>query len=270
MLNIELLKREVYKNERRKLVFKTIIFNFIALIIISISLSSVSENMNDPELVKYNFEIKYKYDSLNNILVNELELMKERENRIIRSALNLSDDTTYSNLDKYDLFVIAKNQLKDYHSFERILTGKWDSINSIPMGSPVSIAEMNRISDEYGWRKHPILKRWIFHEGTDIAADTGSDVFSTSDGIVERVIKSDKGYGNRIVINHGYGYKTVYAHLESFNVKKGQVVKKGDLIGSVGSTGLSTGPHLHYEVLLNNRPINPQKYFYYGDKLAGK
>ena len=90
----------------------------------------------------------------------------------------------------------------------------------------------------------------------------GSEVFSTGNGVVEKVIENDKGYGNRIVIDHENGFKTVYAHLSKFNVTVGQKVKKDDVIGYVGSTGTSTGPHLHYEILIKNRPVDPYKYFY--------
>jgi len=272
MINIDLLKSEVYKKEKRKLYRKSIFFNFVAIIIISLSLSGIAHNQQEEELNKTNHTLQANNDSLVHVLTTELMAMKERENKIIRSALNLSEDTSYVDFNPYEsnILEVAEYQSKSLDFMDGIIAEKWDSINSVPIGSPVSIADLSRISDGFGWRKHPILKKWIFHEGTDISAPIGSDVFTTSDGVVERVIKSKKGYGNRVVINHGFGYKTVYAHLNSFNVEKGDVVKRGDVIGYIGSTGLSTGPHLHYEVLVNNRPLNPQQYFYYGDHLAKK
>ena len=272
MINIDLLKSEVYKKEKRKLYRKTIFFNFVAILIISVSLSSVAHNQKQNELNRENFTLQATNDSLTYMLTTELIAMKNRENKIIRSALNLSEDTSYVDFDPYatNILEVAEYQSRSLDVMDNVVADKWDSIVSVPVGSPISIADLSRISDGFGWRKHPILKKWIFHEGTDLSAPLGSDVVTTSDGVVERVIKSKKGYGNRIVINHGYGYKTIYAHLKVMNVTKGDVVKRGEVIGTVGSTGLSTGPHLHYEVLVNNRPLNPQQYFYYGDQLAKK
>jgi len=272
MLNIDLLKNELYKKEKKRLYLRTLLFNLVAIVIISVSLSSVAHNQKEQELELANFTLQAQNDSLKDMLSFELIEMKERENKIIRSALNLSEDTTYTefNPDYNNILDIAEYQSRSLDLMSGVVATQWDSINSVPVGSPVSIAELSRISDEFGWRKHPILKKWVFHEGTDFAAATGSDVMVTSDGVVERVIKSKKGYGNRIVVNHGYGYKTVYAHLKDMNVTRGEVVQRGDVIGTVGSTGLSTGPHLHYEVLVDNRPLNPQQYFYYGEFLATK
>ena len=273
MINIDLLKSEVYKKEKKKLYIKTFLFNVAMIIVISVSLSSVAHNQREIKLMTENFAVNAQNDSLQQILTFELKQMKERENLIIRSALSLSEDTMYNEFgpnNNINIFELVEYQLKTLDFMDGVVVNKWDSINSVPVGSPISSADLYRISDKFGWRKHPILKKWIFHEGIDFSAEIGMDIVTTSDGVVERVIKSKKGYGNRVVINHGYGYKTVYAHLNSFNVKKDQVVKRGDIIGYVGNTGRSTGSHLHYEVLVNNRPTNPQQYFYYGDELAKK
>jgi murein DD-endopeptidase MepM/ murein hydrolase activator NlpD len=272
MVNIDLLKTELYKKEKKKLYLKVLLFNLVAIFSIFVSLSNVSINQREIEILKENDLVKSQNDSLINIIAYELKEMKNKENKIIRSALNLSEDTTYIdfNPNYNDIIELAQYQSQSLDFMNDIINQKWDSINSVPFGSPISNADLFRISDEFGWRKHPVLKKWIFHEGTDLSANIGTDVMTTSDGVVERVIKSKKGYGNRVVINHGYGYKTVYAHLNEFNVKTGDIVKRGDVIGKVGNTGLSTGPHLHYEVLVNNRPLNPQQYFYYGDFLAEK
>ena len=271
-MNINFLKKEVYDKEKKRLYVRTLLFNLIVIGFLLITLSGVGHNQKEEALMRDNHRQKIRNDSLELVIAVDLVAMKERENRIIRSALGLSEDTTYTefNPNSINILDVVENQSASLDIMGGITSQRWDSINSIPMGSPVSIVDMERISDPFGWRKHPILKKWIFHEGTDFAVLVGSDVFATSDGVVERVIKSKKGYGNRIVINHGYGYKTVYAHLHSFNVKRKDVVKKGDLIGYSGNTGRSTGPHLHYEVLIDNRPVNPQQYFYYGDEVAKK
>lgn len=115
-----------------------------------------------------------------------------------------------------------------------------------------------RISSGFGYRMHPIKQRRIFHDGLDFATGkVGPGVYATGDGEVEKVRYNFFGYGNEVVINHGFGYKTRYAHLKDIDVKKGQKVKRGEQLGTVGNTGQSTGPHLHYEVLYKTKPIDP-------------
>ena len=119
-----------------------------------------------------------------------------------------------------------------------------------------------RVSSNYGRRYDPINRSKIaFHDGIDFATGkVGYPVYTTGDGVVEKVRYQFFGYGNEIVIDHGFGYKTRYAHLHSINVSKGQVLKRGQLIGEVGNTGKSTGPHLHYEVLFKNKPVDPMAF----------
>lgn len=100
------------------------------------------------------------------------------------------------------------------------------------------------------------------HTGMDFTAPTGTHIFATGDGVIESVTASKRGYGNHIVIKHRFGYKTRYAHMSRFNVKEGQFVKRGDIIGFVGNTGSSTGPHLHYEVEKDNKKVNPYNYYF--------
>jgi murein DD-endopeptidase MepM/ murein hydrolase activator NlpD len=102
----------------------------------------------------------------------------------------------------------------------------------------------------------------MMHPGVDFAAPRNTPIYSTGDGVVERVIRSFGGYGKQVIINHGFGYKTRYAHMQDFNVKKGDRIKRGDMIGTVGNSGLSTAPHLHYEIIKDNKKVNPVNYFY--------
>jgi len=132
----------------------------------------------------------------------------------------------------------------------------------IPAIQPISDKYKRRISSFYGYRIHPIYKRRIFHDGLDFSAPTGTEVYATGDGVIETASHSSYGYGNKIVIDHGYGYKTVYAHLHKFDVRRGQKVKRGQVIGEVGNSGLSTSSHLHYEVIRNDRKVNPIYYFF--------
>lgn len=127
-------------------------------------------------------------------------------------------------------------------------------LNRIPSGLPT---EYKVISDGFGWRTHPVTKKRTFHDGLDFSADVGTSVQATADGVVE-FVGYDGGYGQKIVINHGYGFRTVYGHLSKYKVSKGQVVGKGDEIALSGNTGLSSGPHLHYEVHYLGNKLNPR------------
>lgn len=117
-----------------------------------------------------------------------------------------------------------------------------------------------RLSSSYGYRSDPLSRRYAFHEGQDFASHTGNPVYATGDGTVETVRYQFRGYGNEIVIDHGYGYKTRYAHLRTTEVAIGMRVHRGDRIGTLGNTGKSTGPHLHYEVLFKGSPIDPMNF----------
>ena len=135
-------------------------------------------------------------------------------------------------------------------------------LSCVPAVSPIMPeAGKYRISSPFGRRSDPVRKATVaFHEGIDFATFLGNPVYATGDGVVERVRYQFFGYGNEVVIDHGFGYKTRYAHLNSIDVVKGQVLKRGQKIGAVGSTGKSTGPHLHYEVIYKGKQINPSAF----------
>jgi murein DD-endopeptidase MepM/ murein hydrolase activator NlpD len=109
---------------------------------------------------------------------------------------------------------------------------------------------------------HPIYKVRHFHTGIDFSSPRGTEIYATGDGVVKRAVKKKGGYGYHMVIDHGYEYKTLYAHMSRFKVRVGEKVKRGDVIGYVGSTGTSTAPHLHYEVIKNGEKINPMNFFF--------
>lgn len=131
----------------------------------------------------------------------------------------------------------------------------------IPAIQPVENKDLRRLSTVFGMRLHPIYNKWKPHRGLDFMGKTGVPVYSTGQGTVKFAQSTYGGFGNLIIIDHGYGYKTRYAHLNSFNVIKGQKVKRGKLIGYMGSTGRSAGVHLHYEVLINGVQVNPSGFF---------
>ncbi|MDF1560861.1 MAG: M23 family metallopeptidase [Bacteroidales bacterium] len=139
---------------------------------------------------------------------------------------------------------------------------KEEMLSSIPAIQPLSNKDLKRTASGFGPRIHPIYKIVKFHSGMDFTAPTGTEVYATGNGTVDAVKSTRRGYGNHIVINHGFGYQTVYAHLNGFNVRAGQKVRRGDVIGFVGNTGLSVAPHLHYEVKLNSRQVDPALYYF--------
>lgn len=139
---------------------------------------------------------------------------------------------------------------------------KEEMLSSIPAIQPLSNKDLKRTASGFGYRIHPIYKISKFHSGMDFTAPTGTDVYATGNGVIRTVKSARRELGNHIIIDHGFGYQTVYAHLDRFNVRVGQKVKRGDVIGFVGSTGLSTAPHLHYEVLANGKHVDPALYYF--------
>jgi murein DD-endopeptidase MepM/ murein hydrolase activator NlpD len=133
---------------------------------------------------------------------------------------------------------------------------------SIPAIQPVSNKQLIALASGFGMRIHPVYKVKKMHTGIDFAASIGTPIYATADGVIDQLEVSFSGYGKMIEIDHGFGYRTRYAHMHGFAVKKGQKVKRGDLIGYVGDTGLSTAPHLHYEVFVNGKHVNPVYYFF--------
>lgn len=138
---------------------------------------------------------------------------------------------------------------------------------AIPAIQPVANEDLSRMASGYGWRTDPFTKARKFHHGMDFTAPRGTPVYATGNGRVMRADNKATGYGNHIVINHGFGYETLYAHLNKYNVRPGQMVERGDIIGFIGSTGRSQAPHLHYEVIKDGQQINPIN-FYYGNLTA--
>lgn len=153
-------------------------------------------------------------------------------------------------------------QSRSYDELIELAKNKEEYLQSVPAIQPISNKDLKRTASGWGWRTHPIYKIRKFHYGQDFTAPRGTEIYATGDAKVIKVTRSRRGYGNHIILDHGYGFQTVYAHLNDFNVRRGQTVKRGDVIGYVGSTGLSTAPHLHYEVKLNGKAVNPMFYFH--------
>ena len=165
-------------------------------------------------------------------------------------------------------FDILKKQLyvqsKSFDQIIELTKDKNKMLSSIPAIQPLSNKDLSRMASGFGYRIDPIYKTRKFHAGMDFSAKTGTPIYATGDGKVFKVSKSKRGYGNHVVIDHGFGYKTLYAHMSKTAVKRNQKVSRGDVIGFVGNTGKSVAPHLHYEVHKDGKKINPVN-FYYND-----
>lgn len=183
-----------------------------------------------------------RYEALNGY--ENSSLIKETSKKIdvIESQLNVQSKSFD------DVYDMAKNKAK--------------MLSCIPAIMPVKDVDIYRISSHYGYRTDPFYKVQKLHSGIDFSGPIGTHIYSTGDGVVEKVSLGNTGYGNNIIINHGYGYKTRYAHVSKVYVKVGQKVKRGEYIADMGNSGKSTAPHLHYEVIKNNKAINPVNFFY--------
>lgn len=218
-----------------------------------------------------------------------LENIQERDNEIYRILLDanpIPNDVRkagfggvnrYENLKGYDnstmiiesqkrIDKITKQldiQSKSLDEIARLSADKEKLLAAIPAIQPVSNENLTRMASGFGYRTDPFTKARKKHWGMDFTAPRGTPVYATGDGTVSRADATASGYGKHIRITHGYGYESLYAHLNAYNVRKGQKVKRGDLIGYVGSTGRSEAPHLHYEIFKDKERINPI-HFYYG------
>lgn len=153
-------------------------------------------------------------------------------------------------------------QTKSYDEIVEMAKDKELLLASMPAIQPVSNKELKRLASGFGYRMHPIYKVRKMHSGTDFSLPTGTPVYATGDGQVVYTKTKFSGYGKHIKLKHGFGYQTLYAHLNEFLVKPGQKVKRGQVIGYSGNTGGSTAPHLHYEVIQDNKKVNPVNFFY--------
>lgn len=254
--------------------------------------TSVLETPKDKIQKREIEEFKTNYKLLNrklDLLTEVLNELEVRDNYIYRAYFNtapIPSDQRRSGLggiNRYQRFEglnneillkstnekidrIAKQTAIQSQSLDDIIElakGKEKLLAAIPAIQPVKNEDLKSLASGFGYRTDPFTKITKFHEGMDFSAKIGTPVYATGDGTVTRANNRLSGYGNLIEIDHGFGYKTRYAHLSKYNVKQGQKVKRGDIIGFVGSTGRSTGAHLHYEVYYQGKVANPLN-FYYG------
>ena len=243
-----------------------------------------------------NFKIRYailnkKMDQIDDVLAN----IEDRDNNLYRVYFNTSaipDEqrkagfggvNRYKELEGFDnselvintskrVDIISKElaiQSKSLDEILKLAKEKNNLLAAIPAIQPVRNENLKAMASGFGYRTDPFTKVRKFHAGMDFSAKSGTPVYATGDGVVDRADNTASGYGNHIVIRHGFGYETLYGHLSKYNVRSGQRVKRGDIIGYVGSTGRSEAPHLHYEVHKNGEVVNPLN-FYYGNISAAE
>lgn len=164
-------------------------------------------------------------------------------------------------IDKLTKQIVVQSQSLD--EIKSLAEQKEELLATIPAIQPIQNSDLKRMASGYGWRSDPFTKARKFHYGMDFSAATGTPIYASGNGTVTRADANSSGYGKHIRIDHGFNYVSLYAHLSKYNVKKGQKVKRGDVIGYVGSTGRSVAPHLHYEIFKDGERINPRN-FYYG------
>lgn len=235
-------------------------------------------------LEKQNTKINKDVDNI----ITDLYTLRERDATIYRSIfqreplpesiwkVGLVDSTYLDNLSQYDnekmLSDIVKKvqrikqnietQSVSYNEITALIERKNEMLSSIPSIQPVANKNLKYIASGFGMRIHPIYKVLKMHTGIDFTAPIGTVIYATGDGNVDIAANAGSGYGNEVVINHGYGYKTRYAHMSVISCRRGKSVKRGEIIGKVGNTGASVGPHLHYEVEYNNVKVDPALFFF--------
>ncbi len=279
-----------------KTFFKRFLSQSVISILLGIGLFYIAYQHYEPPKEQYlkqkNKELKFKYAKLNQRFghyYSLLDAIQERDDNMYRPVFEVDPipasirQAGFGGSEKYEKYNGFENsaliinsfkhldkiskqvyiQLESHDKMVELIKDKEQMLSCIPAIRPISTKDLISIGP-YGMRLHPIYKVMKMHTGVDLSADQGTNVYAAGDGVVIRAEMSGCGYGYHIRIDHGYSYMTLYGHLSEILVKKGQKVKRGDVIGLVGNTGISTRPHLHYEVRKNNKWLNPAN-FYYND-----
>ena len=239
------------------------------------------------ELLKENYtEINTKVKSLQ----EQMAALEKRDNEVYRSIFDanplpdsaraklieqkkeldkvgkMDDNTLENDIAKQLNNIMARvtYQFQSYDAIAKLIKNQDVKLASIPAIQPVSNKQLNRIASGFGMRIDPVYGTPKMHKGLDFTASQGTPIYATGNGTVKSSGFSESGFGNHVIIDHGYGYETLYGHMVRVKVRNGQRVKRGEVIGWVGSTGKSTGPHCHYEVHINGEPVDPV-YFFYND-----
>lgn len=269
-------------------VFATgLVFAATVLVLAYLFMESPKERIMQREIEQYELQFKILNDRLEQVqkVVTDLQDRDDNIYRVIFESEPIPSSVRkagFGGADRYSKLAGFKNseiitnttqkldlitsqlyvQSKSLDEVFALAKRKEELIAAIPAIQPVSNKDLRRIGSYFGYRTDPFYKVSKFHEGIDFTATVGTDVYATGDGVVTQLERSYGGYGNIIVINHGFGYETVYAHLSKMDVRRGEKVKRGQVIGHVGNTGKSTSPHLHYEVHKGGKPVDPINFFF--------
>jgi len=288
-LPLYIYKKEKLDYVRLSLKGKTIIKFALAQIVLStVLIILLSLFANTPKEIRQQREImalKHEFfviDKKTDDVLYLLDVLEKKDSVIYQSLFSVVDSTSkfesgylpdysggFSDTLKYIGTKLSKIEMKlertNYRFRKLILEiGSNDErLNHTPAIQPISNYDLKRTSSGFGMRTHPIYKVKKFHYGMDFVARTGTPIYATADGTITTASNSFYGYGKYVRIDHGYGFQTAYGHMDELNVKPGDVVKRGDVIGTVGNTGLSTGPHIHYEVMLRGRHVDPINYYFH-------
>ncbi len=287
-LAVERVKKSFW--DRLKIVLRYAIAGFLfSVIVLFIGFTffeSPTERMLKREVKQFRVQYQILNDRLS-VLTTVLEDIQERDDHIYRVIFEAEPiarpirEAAFGGVDRYAHLAGYQNselishtmqrvdqlasqlyiQSKSYDEVFEMAVNKADMLASIPAIIPISKGTERLISG-YGMRMHPIYKTMRMHTGVDFTAPTGTPIYATGNGVVVRAERNNYGYGRMVVIDHGYGYQTLYAHMNEIIVRRGQTVQRGEVIGKVGNTGTSTAPHLHYEIHRNSRAVNPVHYFY--------
>jgi len=263
-----------------------------ALILVSIAFRFIPSPEAKLARVQYQ-SMKENYDVLNNkvqTLQQEMASLENRDNQVYRSIFEsnplpdsaraklieqkkevekveaMNDEELGNELAKTlnNLSARVAYQFDSYTDIEKLIKNQGEKLASIPAIQPVSNRDLDRVASGFGMRIDPVYGTPKWHKGLDFTAPQGTPIYATGNGTVTDASFAQGGFGNHVIINHGYGYETLYGHMVRMKVRAGQKVKRGELIGWVGSTGKSTGPHCHYEVHVNGVEVDPV-YFFYND-----
>ena len=273
------MKLPIYRFDKHKLEYKNIIISFkkfliflsIQIVISVILIFLISFLFNTPKESKLKKQLKdqdyqlYTIDKKADGLYFYLQTLEQKDSVIYDNFKNsdgeltvITPKTVNDKLDNINVLLqYNANKLKD---IIKDLTNNDLKLRHYPAIQPIAKKDLEAISSGFGMRIHPVYRINKFHYGMDFVAKEGTPVYATADGTVT-FRGNDLGFGNYIKLDHGYGYETGYGHLSSIGVKMGQKVVRGQIIGAVGNTGISTGDHLHYEVIYMNNPVNPINFF---------
>ncbi len=237
--------------------------NHILINVVNNELTSMSKDIEDMREREENiYRMITETDSIPDVLRSKKEDAVNKYRKLINKGITHEEIIKKKLAQVTEISYKIRKQDASYNIIVEQAAQKDSMLASIPAIQPVSNKTLKRLSSGFGWRTHPIYKVRKFHYGVDFAAPVGTPIYSTGDGFIEKVKKSAGGYGKEVVVNHGFGYRTRYAHMSKIEVKVGQKIKRGEQIGKVGNTGASTAPHLHYEVLRNGKPVNPVHFFF--------